>query len=167
LALRFKALVSFSTSNEFYELTGGNPSSGVLLKQANSLILNSLQKAVDSHAQLEIEFAVNEIGMWIACLLLLNKKTMSLSLLKEIFSQRLTKEEIEKSYIYVTGYSKELYSRIIQEKLFDALAKGYGVAPRRTYSALVKFVKQNPEFKLLLNSPEFFRNSPKVMEIIV
>lgn len=167
LALRFKSLVSFSTSNEFLELTGGKSASGISLKQANNLILNSLQRSVDNHAEAEIDATVNEIGMWIACLLLLNKKTMSLGTLKDVFSQRLSKEEIEKSYIYVTGYAKELYSQILQEKLFGALAKGYAIAPRRTYAALIQFVKQNPEFKVLLNSPEFFRSSPKVMEIIV
>ena len=92
---------------------------------------------------------------------------MSLSTLRENFSRRLAKEEIEKSYIYVTSYAKEIYSQVLQEKLFGALAKGYRVAPRRTHTALVQFVKQNPEFKVLLNSPDFFMDSPKVMEIIV
>lgn len=167
LALRFKSLVSFSTSNDFLELTGGKSASGISLAQSNSLILKSLQQSVDKHAQVEIDSMLNEIGMWIACLLLLNKKTLSLSRLKEIFSQRMCKEEIEKSYVYVTGYAEELYSQILQEKLFGSLANGYDVAPRRTYAALIKFVEQNPEFKILLNPPDFFRRSPKIMGIIV
>lgn len=167
LALRFKSLVSFSTSNEFLGLTGASSASGISLKQANKLILNSLRRSVDNHAQAEIDATVNEIGMWIACLLLLNKKTMSLGALKDVFSHRLSKEDIEKSYIYVTSYAKELYSQILQEKLFEALSRGYAIAPRRTYAALIEFVQQHPEFKVLLNSPEYFRNSPKVMEIIV
>jgi len=167
LALRFKALVSFSTSNEFFGLVGEKRSVGVSLNRANKLILKSLARAVDSYAQSEIESKLNDIGMWVACLLLLRKKTLSLSVLREIFSIRLTKEEIEKSVIYVTGYSKELIPLIMQEQLFKALVNGYEVAPRRTYAALVGFVQEYPGFKVLLNPPDFFRSSLKVTEIIV
>lgn len=167
LALRFKSLVSFSTSNEFFELIGGRSESGISLAQANKLILASLRHSVDNHAHSEIDVVVQEIGIWAACLLLINKKTMSFGFLKEVFSEHLSKDDIEKSYIFVTGYSKALQPQVLQEKLFASLVSGYQIAPRRTYSALIKFVAQHKEFTVLLNSPEFFKQAPKIMEIIV
>lgn len=167
LALRFKSLVSFSTSNEFFELIGGRSESGISLTQANKLILASLRHSVDNHAHSEIDVVVQEIGIWAACLLLINKKTMSFGFLKEVFSEHLSKDDIEKSYIFVTGYSKALQPQVLQEKLFASLVSGYQIAPRRTYGALIKFVAQHKEFTVLLNSPEFFKQAPKIMEIIV
>lgn len=167
LALRFKSLVSFSTSNEFFELIGGRSESGISLAQANKLILASLRHSVDNHAHSEIDVVVQEIGIWAACLLLINKKTMSFGFLKEVFSEHLSKDDIEKSYIFVTGYSKALQPQVLQEKLFASLVSGYQIAPRRTYGALIKFVAQHKEFTVLLNSPEFFKQAPKIMEIIV
>lgn len=166
LALRFKSLVSFSTSNEFFELIGRPSESGISLAQANRLILASLHSSVDSHAHSEIDCAIQEMGMWIACMLLLNKRSMSLGSLRSTFSDRLQKDDIEKSYIFVTGYTSEIQAQVLQEKLFAAILNGYQIAPRRTYGALKKFVADNPEFKVLLNSPELFKQAPKIMEII-
>lgn len=147
LAQRFKALVSFSTSDSYLDLTNVKNSSGIPIEQVNRVISAGLNNSVDTHAYKLINEALSNVLVWVSYVLIASKRTVNLSDLKSICDVSISKSDIEKAAIFLDSYTSNEKSSLLNEKINEALISSVRLAPRATGRLIQKLEATYPELK--------------------
>lgn len=151
LAQRFKALVSFSLSDVYRNAVNGESSGAMPIDQVNKVIMAGLNNAVDSKAYQLINTALEDFGVWVIHLLIMLKKTISLSALKDATGLSVDKAQIERAGIFLDSYSESEKLQVLNEKLTDALRQSGRLAPRATARLMDKIQALYPGIKFNLS----------------
>ena len=141
LAQRFKALVSFSSSDVYQSRVGLNSQGSLSIDQVNKVIATGLTNAVDAKAYEIIEKSLTDLTLWITSLLIISKKKISLSELQTYCGVQLNKADIEKAISFVDGYSDVQKADVLNEKIQFHLLEATRLAPRATMK-LIKCIER-------------------------
>ncbi len=147
LAQRFKALVSFSTSDVYLALTCGNSKGSIPIEQVNKVITDGLTKGVDAKANDIIRKSLEDLSIWIVCFLIISKKTFSLSSLKRSCDLVINKCDVEKAVTFLDSYSMKEKVTVLNEKIQQCLIDCFKLAPRATMKLINKFESFYPDVK--------------------
>lgn len=147
LAQRFKALVSFSTSDSYLRLSTVKGGSGVPIDQVNRVISAGLNNSVDAHAYKLIDEALSSVLVWVSYVLIASKRTVNLSVLKAISEVSISKSDIEKAAIFLDSYEQIEKSLLLNEKISEAILSAAKLAPRATGRLISKLETAYPEIK--------------------
>ena len=147
LAQRFKALVSFSTSDSYLGLTNIKSGSGIPIEQVNRVISARLNNSVDAHAYKLIDEALSNVLVWVSYVLIASKRTVNLSDLKAMCEVSITKLDIEKAAIFLDSYTHSEKTSLLNEKITEAIISSARLAPRATARLISRLESAYPEIK--------------------
>jgi hypothetical protein len=147
LAQRFKALVSFSSSDVYQSRVGLNSQGSLSIDQVNKVIATGLTNAVDAKAYEIIEKSLADLTLWIASLLIISQKKISLSELQTYCGVQLNKADIERAISFVDGYSDIQKAEVLNEKIQTHLLESTRLAPRATMKLINSIERIFPDLK--------------------
>ena len=147
LAQRFKALVSFSSSDVYKSRINLDPKGSTSIDQVNKVITTSLTNAVDAKAHEIINKSLANLTLWITALLITSQKKISLSELQNQCGVDLNKADIEKAILYVDGYSLGQKAEVLNEKIQNYLIESTRLAPRATMRLVNNIERIFPDLK--------------------
>ena len=147
LAQRFKALVSFSSSDVYLSRTNADASSGTSIDQVNKVITAGLTNAIDAKAYELIDKALADLTLWVTCLLIISEKIVSLGELQKICGVNLNKADIEKSIAFVESYTRQQMPEVLNEKIQMYLIAASKLAPRATMRLINNIEVLFPDLK--------------------
>lgn len=159
LAQRFKALVSFSTSDSYLKLINTKGSAGIPIEQVNRVISAGLNNSVDTHAYKLINEALSNVLVWVSYVLIASKRTVNLSDLKSLCEVSISKSDIEKAAIFLDSYTLSEKSSLLNEKITQALVSSATLAPRATDRLIARLETAYPEIK--------FNNIESIARLVV
>lgn len=152
LAQRFKALASFSTSDEYIFLKTGIRNNGVSLDQINKLISTEVSNGVDHAAYKKINYQIINLLIWFMAVVIINKEKVNLNSFSSKFEIPLDKSELEKAVNFINSYPESQRSQVLTEKISEALASCAKVSPRRLSMILEYLRNEYPMLGVGLNS---------------
>lgn len=148
LAQRFKALVSFSSSDVYLSRINADTKGGMPIEQVNKVITAGLTNAVDAKAYKIINKALTDLTLWIACLLIISETKISLGELQRVCGIEICKVDIEKAVSFVSGYSNKEKAVVLNEKIQSHFVNASKLAPRATIKLIdnIEIVFPNLKF---------------------
>jgi Zn-dependent protease with chaperone function len=147
LAQRFKALVSFSSSDVYLSRTNKDTKGSLSIDQVNKVIYSGLTNQVDSKAQELINKSLEDLSIWVVSLLVVSKKQVSLSAIESHCGVKINKEDVEKAIRLIESYSGDQKANLLQEKIQSQLIVCSKMAPRATMKFVNNFEGLIPELK--------------------
>ena len=149
LAQRFKALVSFSSSDVYQSRVNPDTKGSLSIDQVNDVIATSLTNAVDAKAYKIINKSLTDLTLWIASLLIVSQKKISLTELQSQCGVALNKVDIEKAISFVETYSGIQKAEILNEKIQAHLIEATRMAPRATMKLVDNIQRIFPDLKFI------------------
>jgi hypothetical protein len=128
LLVRCRALVWFSLSREYRELSGETPS-GTPLKEVDERIARELDRYVDGPARKLIAEARDEVRLWLLVTAAVQEGRLS-KRHREIMQRWIESETVEKISRFLGGQTRAEAEETAREKLRRALSSYCGAAPR-------------------------------------
>lgn len=147
LAQRFKALVSFSSSDVYQTCINPDTKGNLSIDQVNNVIATSLTNAVDAKAYEIINKSLTDLTLWIAGLLIISQKKISLSELQSQCGVELNKIDIEKAISFVDTYPAMQKAEVLNEKIQAHLIEATRMAPRATMKLIDNIERIFPDLK--------------------
>lgn len=147
LAQRFKALVSFSSSDIFLSRINKDTKGSVSIDQVNKIIASGLTNRVDSKAQELIRKGLEDLTVWVVSLLVISKKQVSLSAIENQCGVKIDKNDVEKAIRLIESYANDQKAILLQEKIQSQLIASSKMAPRATMKLINNFETLIPELK--------------------
>lgn len=147
LAQRFKALVSFSSSDVFLSRINKENKGSVSIDQVNKVITAGLTNQVDAKANELIKKGLADFAIWVVSLLVISKKQVSLSAIENQCGIKIDKNDVEKAIRLIESYSNDQKANLLQEKIQAQLILSSKMAPRATMKLIKNFETLMPELK--------------------
>ncbi len=150
LPLRFRALVGFSTTDTFHQLSGSRNKPGSRLDDINLIVEGGLANSIDYHANREIDRHLADLMVWIVCFLIVHKKQIRLSEIRDVLGVELDKSEIKKGMNLIESMPSSECEVFMSERVQTALAQAVEVAPRRTRKVLSEIGGVFPDLRVVV-----------------